>query len=383
MALKRGYKSSAKQRNMSLIKTPPMNAKQIMGDVRRMALTFLIALSSGWVFLKLNLPAPFMMGSLFGVWIAGGLMPSIRPHLGVARWFHIPVVLGLGVLIGASFGGGFFEKVTLWWPTVSLMAITTLFVSCASYYYLAVHRGYERTLSFLCCVPGGQAEAIVMAREMIEKDYIVALFHLVRVVVVFVSVPALLALAKGQEGVENSNIMLQSMPSLTELPASDIGAFCLLAIGGYFGGRLLRVPMAHLLGPMIASAVAHYMGWLALPRVNEFVILAQLAIGGGVGARLAQVAFSELRGYLRDALYNCILTLGLFLTVAFSISYLSELSFLPIWMAFVPGGLYEITLLGLVFGFDVAFIAFHHTARVILIFFSLPFMATYLRGHKS
>lgn len=117
--------------------------------------------------------------------------------------------------------------------------------------------------------------------------------------------------------------------------------------------------------------------------MNEFVILAQLAIGGGVGARLAQVAFAELRGYLTDAFYNCVLTLGLFLTVAFGISYLSELSFLPIWMAFVPGGLYEITLLGLVFGFDVAFIAFHHTARVMLIFFSLPFVANYLREDKS
>ena len=28
----------------------------------------------------------------------------------------------------------------------------------------------------------------------------------------------------------------------------------------------------------------------------------------------------------------------------------------------------------LVFGFDVAFIAFHHTARVMLVFFSLPIM---------
>ena len=59
-----------------------------------MALTFAIALAVGSVFLRFGLPAPFMMGSLFGVWFAAGLMPPLRKHVGVSRWFHIPVVLG-------------------------------------------------------------------------------------------------------------------------------------------------------------------------------------------------------------------------------------------------------------------------------------------------
>jgi uncharacterized membrane protein AbrB (regulator of aidB expression) len=46
----------------------------------------------------------------------------------------------------------------------------------------------------------------------------------------------------------------------------------------------------------------------------------------------------------------------------------------------VPGGLYEVTLLALIFGFDVAFVAFHHTVRVMLIFLSLPVLAMRLGG---
>ncbi len=53
-----------------------------------------------------------------------------------------------------------------------------------------------------CSVPGGQAEAIVMAREMVDKDYVVALFHLVRVVIVFVSTPLLLGIVEGREAVD-------------------------------------------------------------------------------------------------------------------------------------------------------------------------------------
>jgi uncharacterized membrane protein AbrB (regulator of aidB expression) len=58
----------------------------------------------------------------------------------------------------------------------------------------------------------------------------------------------------------------------------------------------------------------------------------------------------------------------------------SGISFLAAWLAFVPGGLYEVTLLALVFGFDVAFVAFHHTVRVMLIFLTLPALALRLGG---
>ena len=44
-----------------------------------------------------------------------------------------------------------------------------------------------------------------------------------------------------------------------------------------------------------------------------------------------------------------------------------ETGLLEIWLAFVPG-LYEVTLSALIFGFDVAFVAFHHTVRIILLF---------------
>jgi uncharacterized membrane protein AbrB (regulator of aidB expression) len=43
-------------------------------------------------------------------------------------------------------------------------------------------------------------------------------------------------------------------------------------------------------------------------------------------------------------------------------------------LAFIPGGLYEVTLLALIFGFDIAFVAFHHTLRVMMVFFGLPFV---------
>ena len=284
-------------------------------------------------------------------------------------------MLGLGVLVGGAFGDDIIGKLWQWWDTVLLMLFTTIAVSALSYQFLRRYCGYDKILSYFCCVPGGQAEAIILARDLVEKDYVVALFHLIRVFIVFVSTPLLLAVIEGQSAVDRSNDMLVAMPSLMDLPASDILAFFVLALGGYAFARLIKMPMAHLLGPLSLSSLAHYLGMVELPRVNEFVILAQLVIGGGIGARLSKVAFRELFSYFKMAVLNTMIVLTGYVSVAVFITVIYDASFLEIWMAFVPGGLYEVTLLALVFGFDVAFIAFHHTTRVLLIFFTLPAFA--------
>ena len=50
----------------------------ILIDMRRLAVTFTLALATGWLFLQTGMPAPYLMGSLFGVWFTGA---AIRPLL--------------------------------------------------------------------------------------------------------------------------------------------------------------------------------------------------------------------------------------------------------------------------------------------------------------
>lgn len=353
--------------------------RAIVTDIRKMAVTFAIALTTGALFWAVNFPAPFLMGSLFGVWIIGANMPALHPHLGVARWFHIPVVLGLGVLIGSYFNADVVSQAYRWWDTLAMMILVTLIVSSAGYLFLTRVRRYDPLMAFFCSIPGGQAEAIIIARDTVEKDYVVALFHLIRVAFVFVSTPLILGLFQGAAAVAESNSQLAQMPGLLDMPALDLVGFFTLAVSGYVIARRLRWPMPHLLGPVGASTIAHMAGIIAIPRIFEFVMLAQLAIGGAVGARLAQVRFAELRVYLRDAALTTVMILTLYFAAACLMTFVTGRELLQIWLAFVPGGLYEVTLLALLFGFDIAFVAFHHTARIILIFLAMPLAVTKLK----
>ena len=65
--------------------------------------------------------------------------------------------------------------------------------------------------------------------DAIDQDYVVALFHLVRVVFVFVTMPLLLAVVEGHAAVEASNIALQTMPSILDLGIKKIASFLAFA----------------------------------------------------------------------------------------------------------------------------------------------------------
>jgi len=356
----------------------------VLKDVAKLALTALFALSSGWVFSQFRLPVPYMLGSLIGVWVLGGLIRPAQPWLGVPRWFHIPVILGLGVIVGGAIGPGFIGSILIWWPTTLVVIVATTIATTIGFLVLWRLRRRPWLQALLSAVPGGQAEVSVIARDYVEKDYAVVLSHLVRVTFIFLSTPLILALVEGQAAVEQSYQAQDNLPGLFELPPRRIIEFLAMAFGSYALARLIRMPMPHLLGPMLVSLVLNALGWVETIRLNEFVLLAQVTIGGQIGARLSRVPFREVVSYLIDGLMVSVVTLSIYTGFAVAVAVMLDMRLLDAYIGFVPGGLYEVTLLSVLFGLDVAFVAFHNTLRVVLIYVGLPFVLarTQLAGRK-
>ena len=93
-----------------------------------------------------------------------------------------------------------------------------------------------------------------------------------------------------------SNTILSDLPSVFDLSFAVIGQFVCLAMAGYLVARIISVPVPFLIGPLMLSMGFHLTGVINIPRINEFVFLAQLTIGGAVGARLGQVKVKVLAG---------------------------------------------------------------------------------------
>ena len=359
-------------------------------DGARIALTALVGLGCGFGLSRLGAPAPYMLGSLFGAWGLGALVPQAQTYLGTPRWFHKFIVLGLSTLIGGALSIDVLRQALGWWPTVLAMMASTLIATLLALIYLRGIRQQPMAQALLSALPGGQADIVAVAHEYTDRDHLVALVHLCRVVSVFVSMPLLLAFVSGPQGVQDSYLAQANLPSLFD--QSWQVPFHLIAVGlvGFLIGRALKIPMPHLLGPLILSMALHLAGVIDIPRLGEFVLVAQLFIAGSIGARLSRVPLREVAVGLADGVVTAILLIGSYILVAFLCSQILGIDLMEMILAFIPGGLYEVTLLALIFGFDaaLAFIAFHHTLRIFLIFFSLPWLMDwakrfYSNSHKS
>ena len=141
--------------------------------------------------------------------------------------------------------------------------------------------------------------------------------------------------------------------------------------------RWCSVPMSPLLGPVGLSSLFRVIGWAQLQQVHEFVLFAQLSIGAG----LARVPYTEVTENLNIARFNILIILSAYSCAVSTITVYGNGECLTIWIASVPGGLYEVTLLALIFGFDIAIVAFHHTVRVVFLFMSMPLIVNSL-GRK-
>ena len=363
-----------------MITLPAMHT--LISDIRSLATTFIIAVTAGQFCQYFVLPAPFLLGSLFGAWCVGASVATVQNNLGVPRWFHVPVILGLGTLIGSNFGPDTIPQMHNWATSMMAMIVATILATLAGLFLIRIRR-YEFTLALLGCIPGGQAEVIMISRDLVDKDYVVALFHLVRVALVFCSTPLILAIMQGQDAVDASNAALLAMPSIMTLPPQTVFLFVAISVIALPAAQVLRLPMPHLVGPLILSSTLHILGTIEIPRISEFVILAQLTIGSAVGARLAKVPFLELTGYLCDAIISAAIVLSTYGLTAIALASWTSIDFMKLLLAFIPGGLYEVTLLALIFGFDIAFVAFHHTVRVMMVFFGLPFIIAKTRNRAN
>ena len=351
--------------------------RPILSDIQNILATASLAFATGFVFHMFGLPAPFLLGALFGIWITGAAIAPIRKRLVVPRWLHVPVILGLGTVIGSNFRPDVLAHIGSSAITVVAMFTATIIATLAGLAYLVRVRKYSFTMALLSCIPGGQAEVTAMSRDLVEKDYVVALFHLVRVALVFCSTPLILAFIEGEAAVIRSNEALASMAGIADIDLNSMLLFLMISIFSFPVAMLVRLPMPHLLGPLLISSAFHILGLVEIPRISEFVIVAQIVIGASVGARLARVPFQQLAVYIRDAIFNSAIVLSTYGVVAYCLALLTGIDFIKMLLAFVPGGLYEVTLLALIFGFDIAFVAFHHTIRVMMVFLGLPFIITF------
>lgn len=342
----------------------------------RFAMTLVIALFGALLFKKLSLPLPWMLGPLTLVTLGAVL----RVKLFAPASIRPPMTAVIGVLLGASFAPSIIGDFMNWLPTLlGLVVLTAISGLCCAIFLYKVG-GFDPVTAYFGGMPGGLVEMVELGAERGADERTVALMHSTRILLVVFSLPFIL---QWIEGVPIANHAAVS----DETRDGTLTAFALLLVCAFLGshmGRILRLPAKHLMGPMLFSAVLHIAGLTDFTPPSEIVNLAQLIIGTVLGVRFVGVALRVVCHMFAIALGMIGIMIGFVFIIAMIVSKVSAIPLATLVLAYAPGGLAEMSLVALALNSDVAFIATHHLARILIVMLgAAPVYAILFRFTKA
>jgi uncharacterized protein len=282
----------------------------------------------------------------------------------------------VGVTMGALVDLETLQVVATNWLPVLLVTIGTLALSLAAGLLLRLRRDISPVTGAFAMIAGGASGIIVMARELGADERMVAVLQYLRVLLIVLLMPVIATVVYGA--------------STEPAPAADGGAGVgwvpglLITAGcamvGLVVGRLLRVPVAALLGPMVAAAALQLTGLvdgLAVPDLVENA--AFLVIGLQVGISFTRESLRTIGRALPLALA---VILGLIVASAglgAVLAAVTGVSALDGYLATTPGGLYAVLATATGSGADATFVLAVQVLRLFVMLLSAPLVARWLR----
>ncbi len=331
-------------------------------DHRYLAI-FAFGLIGGITAWLIGVPMPFMLGGIFGsacfvLWYErnGNTLPKM------SRWVRLVFMSIIGAMIGSRFTPEVLTILPQFWLS-GLALIPYILLAHGGNY--AIMRGlgrYEKLDAYFAALPGGIIDAAALAEEAGADLRIVTAQHFIRIILVVASVP-LLFLVIGGDAV--GSLAGESMGS-SNYGFIDIALIIGIGLIGLTLGRLTRLPVSHMLGPLLLALVLSVGGYVEINIPPWLSHAAQYIIGTALGAQFSGVSRKLLvrglgMGILAGIYMLCLA--GVFAVIL--VNYVPA-DFEALFISFTAGGLAEMSLIALSLNFNPVVVALHHLVRILL-----------------
>lgn len=352
-----------------------MFGKEQRAEFARLAATLALGASGGYLFLLMNTPLPWMLGSMLFV-TAASLMKAPAAFSPPLR---LCMSMVLGAFLGSAFSPAIIDRLGDWVGGVAVMVVFAALATAISVAFFIKFGQLDRITAFFAGTPGGLGAMAIIGEAEGGNPRVIPLVHTVRIFVVVFSIPFYLLIVEHRE-VPRGVIRISDRP---DAGLTELGIIALCAGGGYLIAQLLRIPGAQIVGPMILSAIAYLAGWIDGAPPGELVAVAQVVIGAGIGARFVGINLSQLFRPLILGLISGLLMMGAAVIIAVIMGPYLGLSTHTLILALAPGGVAEMSLIALALDVDTAFVATMHIVRIVLIVSLAPLVFRLLGWNRQ
>jgi membrane AbrB-like protein len=222
-------------------------------------------------------------------------------------------------------------------------------------------------------MPGGLNDMTIMGGAMGGQERAIALAHALRILTVVLTIPVWYRLVNGAQ-----TSVLTMVHGPTNNDWRDYAVLIACGVIGAVVGRLLRLPAAFMMGPLLMSAIAHLAGLTNSKPPGELVAAAQVVMGCGIGCRFVGAAIDQLHKEISASVGAAVLLIACAVAFAEITHALTGLNLDATVLSYAPGGFAEMSLIGLALGVEVAMVATHHLFRLFLIVLTSPFVSRFV-----
>jgi membrane AbrB-like protein len=312
----------------------------------------------GVLALGLGLPAAALIGSTLTVAVAAVTPISLAVH---QRLRDLAFCV-IGISLGAGVEAEALSQIGAWSVSLTMLLVclwTTLMTGA-----LLLKRlfGMDSDTAILATSPGTMSNAIALALEGRGDATTILILQMFRLLVLVSVVPPVAML------LDADGIFLP-MASMGLLPLALLVSTALSL--GLWGSRM-GIPAACLLFGMLLSAGAHVAGLAQGPAPVWAVNASFIITGAALGARLTSIKLSKLMQLSGAGLLLVGSAVVVSLCFAGITHVFTGLPLAQIWIAFAPGGVEAMAAIGLALGYDPAYVAIHHFARILLLVILIP-----------
>ncbi|RZU34259.1 AbrB family transcriptional regulator [Blastococcus saxobsidens] len=319
-----------------------------------------------------GLPSPALFGGLLA-----GLVRALAGRTAVRLPERVTIAgqAVIGVAIGAVVEVGTLRAVAADWLPVLSVTVATLALSLLAGAAFRLHRGISPVTGAFAMVAGGASGIVAMARDLGADERMVAVLQYLRVLLIVLLMPVAATTVYGASAGSGG-------PADPDGPgwAAGLAFTAGCALVGLVVGRLVRMPVAALLGPLTAAAVADLTGLSRGAQVPGLVESAAfLVIGLQVGLSFTRDSLRVIGRALPSALALMAALVLACAGLGALLAGVTGASALEGYLATTPGGLYAVLATARDAGADTTFVLAVQMLRLFVMLFSAPLIARWLR----
>ncbi len=342
--------------------------------LRNLAETLAFGTAGGLTLGLLGMPAGYLSGAIMAVAIAA---LAGRPMLIPGPFLRVLLVL-LGISLGAVVTPETLHGMATYPLSIAVLIVACAAISVAGTLYLRAVHGWDTVTAYLAAAPGGLSQVMAIAIEIEADVRAIAIVQTMRVVIIAVCLPGLMAFF----GIAHHGT--RSLVGTFEF--AQINEFAILfavSTAAAYLAHLSRFPGGLLFGAMIASAALHGSGYIHVVMPWWVAYSVMIAFGSTTGSRFANTPLKLVLTFIGAAFGSFAVSVAIVVVFALFLVQVLGLPTAEVLIAYAPGAVDAMMLLALALNLNPVYVGAHHLTRIFFVLLTMPILARMgRRWHK-